>query len=81
LRQLFGQHPLSTPHEPIGFTVDIAVTAVEAKHDSQSMAQVKAVLRVANCEAYAGDGDHTNADAMTCTSGPSARTGAKNELN
>lgn len=81
LRQLFGQHPLSTPDGPIGFTVDIGVTAVEAKHDSQSTAQVEAVLRVANCEKFSGDGDPTNANTTYCTSGPSAWSGAKNGFN
>jgi two-component system, cell cycle response regulator len=81
LRRLFGQHPLSTPDEPIGFTVDIGVTAVEAKHDSQSAAQVEAVLRVANCETHTSGGDRTNAVTKCCTSGPGARIGAKNGLN
>jgi diguanylate cyclase (GGDEF)-like protein len=81
LRRLFAQHPPSTPAEPIGFTVSIRVTAVDAKHDSQSTAQVEAVLRAANRGTYASDGDHANADAMACTSGPSPRIGAKNVLN
>jgi two-component system cell cycle response regulator len=81
LRRLFVQHQLSTPAEPIGFTVGIGVTAVEAKHDSQSTAQVEAVLRVASRGACGSDGDHTKVGATICTSGSGAQIGAKNELN
>jgi two-component system cell cycle response regulator len=48
LRELFTMHLLTTLAEPIGFTVSIGVTAVDAKHDAQSTAQINAVLCEAN---------------------------------
>jgi two-component system cell cycle response regulator len=48
LRALFAMHPFSTPAEPIGFTVSIAVTAVSGKHDADSTAQIEALLRAAS---------------------------------
>jgi two-component system, cell cycle response regulator len=48
LRELFTMHLLTTPAEPIGFTVSIAVTAVDAKYDVQSTAQIDALLYEAN---------------------------------
>jgi two-component system, cell cycle response regulator len=48
LRQLFTTHLLTTPADPIGFTVSIGVTAVDAKHDVQSAAKIDAVLHEAN---------------------------------
>jgi diguanylate cyclase (GGDEF)-like protein len=47
LRALFALHSLSTPNEPIGFTVSIEVTAVEGKHDADSTAQLEVLLRAA----------------------------------
>jgi two-component system cell cycle response regulator len=82
LRMLFAPHPLSTPAEPIGFTVRIEVTAVEARQDEQSAAQIEAVLRAAVRDTYANkrlDGDQANADTMTCTS--ESPIGGKNGLN
>jgi diguanylate cyclase (GGDEF)-like protein len=83
LRQLFALHPLSTPAEPIGFTVSIGVTAVDAAHDTQSAAQIEAVLCAADRRRHANRrfGDQTTADAPACTGGPSARLGGKNGLN
>jgi len=54
LRQLFAQHPLSTPAEPIGFTVNIEVTALAANHDADSAARIDSLLRAANGGAHAG---------------------------
>jgi two-component system cell cycle response regulator len=48
LRALFTMHLLTTPAEPIGFTVSIGVTAVDAKYDAESKAQIDAVLCEAN---------------------------------
>jgi two-component system cell cycle response regulator len=82
LRQLFAQQPLSTAAEPIGFTVSVGVTAVDAKHDAQSTAKIEAVLRAANRATCAGArlGDQPDAGAMAGTTG-SARTGGKSGLN
>jgi two-component system, cell cycle response regulator len=83
LRQLFAPHPMSTPAEPIGFTVSIGVTAVEAKCDPQSAEQIQAVLRAAARETYANkclDGDQA-AGTVTCTSEPTAPIGGKYGLN
>jgi two-component system cell cycle response regulator len=84
LRQLFKLHPQSAPDEPVGFTVSIEVTAVEAGHDAESAAQVQAVLRAAVRETYANgrlDGDQASADTMACAGEPGAPIGGKNELN
>jgi diguanylate cyclase (GGDEF)-like protein len=84
LRRLFAQRPLSSPADPIGFTVSIGVTAVDAKHDAQSTAQIEAVLRAANRGTCAGarlDGDQPDADAMAGTTGLGARIGGKSGLN
>jgi diguanylate cyclase (GGDEF)-like protein len=83
LRQLFKLHPQSAPDEPLGFTVSIEVTAVEAGHDAASTAQVQAVLRAAVRETYAGrlDGGQARADTMACTSQPGVPIGGKNGLN
>ena len=45
LRQQFASHPLATPMGPIGFTASIAVTAIDAKRDSNSAMQIQALLR------------------------------------
>jgi two-component system cell cycle response regulator len=84
LRQLFAVHQLSTPAEPIGFTVSIGVTAVDAKHDARSTAQIEAVLHAADRRTHANkglDGDQANVDTLACTSGSHAQTGGKNGLN
>lgn len=83
LRQLFALHPLSTPAEPIGFTVSIGVTAVDAAHDTESAAQIEAVLCSADRRRHANRqlGDQAWADTAACTGGPSARPGGKNGLN
>jgi diguanylate cyclase (GGDEF)-like protein len=84
LRQLFALHPWSTPAEPIGFTVNVGVTAVDAEHDAHSTAQIEAVLCAADRGRQANrplDGEQTAADAATHTEGPSARSGGRNGLN
>jgi two-component system cell cycle response regulator len=83
LRQLFALHPLSTLAEPIGFTVSIGVTAVDAAHDTQCAAQIEAVLCAADRRRQATKllGEQTRIDAPDCIGGPSARLGGKNGLN
>jgi two-component system cell cycle response regulator len=84
LRRLFALHPLSTPAEPIGFTVSIGVTAADAKHDAASTAQIEAVLCAAGRGKDANeqlDGDQARADTPACTGGPSGRLGGNNGLN
>jgi two-component system, cell cycle response regulator len=84
LRQLFALHPLSTPAEPIGFTVSVGVTAVDAEHDAESTAQIDAVLCAADRGRHANgqlDGAQARADTPACTGGPSARLGGKHGLN
>jgi two-component system, cell cycle response regulator len=49
LRALFAVHPLSTPAEPMGFTISVEVTAVNGKHDADSAVQIETLLRTANC--------------------------------
>jgi diguanylate cyclase (GGDEF)-like protein len=49
LRARFAVHPLSTPAEPMGFTVSVEVTAMNGKHDVDSTVQIEALLRTANC--------------------------------
>ena len=48
LRQQFALHPLATPAGPIAFTSTIAVTAIDAKHDADSILQVHALLCAAD---------------------------------
>ena len=84
LRRLFALHPLSTPAEPIGFTVRIEVTEVETRRAARSAAQIEVVLRAAVRDTYANkrlDGDQANAGTMACTSEPGAPIGGKNGLN
>jgi two-component system cell cycle response regulator len=84
LRQLFALHPLSTPAEPLGFTVSIGVTAVDAGHDAQSPAQIEAVLCAADRGKHAHGqlhGNQARADKPARTGGPGARVGGKNGLN
>jgi len=74
----------ATQADPIGFTVSIEVTAVEAKHDAQSADQIRALLRAAVRETYANkrlDGDQDDVGAMVCASGPGAPIGGQNGLN
>ena len=83
-RRLFELHPLSTPAEPIGFTVSIEVTAVDAKHDAESTAQVEAVLCAADRGTHANkqSGDNqARVDTPSCAGGPGTRLGGKNGLN
>jgi diguanylate cyclase (GGDEF)-like protein len=49
LRARFNVHPLSTPDMPMGFTVSVEVTAVNAKHDADSSMEIEALLRSASC--------------------------------
>jgi two-component system cell cycle response regulator len=79
LRQLFKLHPQSAPDEPVGFTVSIEVTAVEAGHDAESAAQVQAVLRAAVRETYSNK--RLESDQAAGASEPSAPIGGKNGLN
>jgi two-component system cell cycle response regulator len=84
LRQLFALHPFSTPAEPIGFTVSIGVTAVEAKHDARSADQIRALLAASVRETYANkrlDGAQDDVTALVCARGPGAPIGGKNGLN
>lgn len=68
LRALFAVHPLSTPAEPMGFTVSVEVTAVNGKHDADSTGQIEALLRSANCRTTGnpelGDGQ-SSCDSLT----------------
>jgi two-component system cell cycle response regulator len=75
LRRLFAVNPRSTPAEPLGFTVSIGVTAVDAKHDTESAAKIEAVLRAADRGRYADAG--TLADMR----GIGAQIGGKSGLN
>jgi diguanylate cyclase (GGDEF)-like protein len=49
LRALFVLHPLSTPIEPIGFTVSIEMTALQGKHDADGAARLDALMRSVDC--------------------------------
>lgn len=51
LRALFVLHPLSTPLEPVGFTVCIDVTAFQGKYDDDSAARLDVLMRSADCGA------------------------------
>jgi diguanylate cyclase (GGDEF)-like protein len=75
LRKLFALHPLSTPSEPIGFTVIIGVTAIEAKHGIDGSSQIAALLRDAN-RAVNADADTLPAPARSI-----AHSGGTNGLN
>jgi diguanylate cyclase (GGDEF)-like protein len=83
LRPLFAQHLVPTAAVPIGFTVRIGVTAVDATHNVQSAAQIAAVLRAAD-RGTRGDeqlGAQAGADTLTYRSGSPAKNGGKNGLN
>jgi two-component system cell cycle response regulator len=84
LRLLFAPHPLSTPADPVGFTVSIETTvAVEAKCDSQSEQRIQAVLRSAVRKFYTNERfDSDPADlAETFAIEPAAPDGGKHGLN
>jgi two-component system, cell cycle response regulator len=83
LRQLFEVYPLSTPAGPLGLCVRIGVTAVDAKHDAQSLAQIEAVLRAADLGTHANErlSDQANSNTLACTGGPRAHIGGKNGHN
>jgi two-component system cell cycle response regulator len=78
---LFALHPLSTPAEPIGFTVRVEVTAVNGKHGADSAAQIDALLRRANGQAnnnlQLGDPPSTS-DSLTSAR---VRGNGRNSLN
>jgi two-component system cell cycle response regulator len=69
LRRLFAAQPLCTPADPIGFTVRIGVTTVEAKNDPDGARRIDALLHAA------GKGPSAYLGASL------ARPGRKNELN
>jgi two-component system, cell cycle response regulator len=75
LRTLFAVHPLSTPAEPMGFTVSLEITAVNAKHDADSIVQIEALLRTASCRT---DGNLRLGDAQS-NSGPLESAGARGD--
>jgi diguanylate cyclase (GGDEF)-like protein len=84
LRALFALHPLSTPDEPIGFTVSIEVTAVEGKHDADSAAAIETLLRAAQFGSYTSGrpiDEHGNRDTMADAMESGARRGGRNRLN
>jgi diguanylate cyclase (GGDEF)-like protein len=73
LRALFAVHPLSTPAEPMGFTVSVDVTAVNGKHDADSTVQIEALLRTANCRSNGSepvDGVQSNSDTTISAGAP-----------
>jgi two-component system cell cycle response regulator len=74
LHRLFAAQTLSTPDGPLGLTVCIGVTAVDAKHDVESAAKIEAVLRAADRGTYV---DATPVDM----SGFGAWTGGTSGLN
>jgi len=47
LDRLFAVHPLSTPADPVGFTVTVDVTAVETKHDVDCTYRIESLVRAA----------------------------------
>jgi diguanylate cyclase (GGDEF)-like protein len=84
LRALFALHPLSTPLEPIGFTVSIDVTALEGQHDDDSAARLDALMRSANCGADIQPisvASHANPDTIPEAMGSDLPGRGKNELN
>jgi two-component system cell cycle response regulator len=70
LRQLFAAQPLCTSADPIGFTVRIGVTTVEARNDPDGTRRIDALLRAA------GKGVRAERD-LDSHAGP----GGKNEIN
>jgi diguanylate cyclase (GGDEF)-like protein len=80
----FAQHPLSTPAEPIGFTVNIDVTALAANHDADSAARIESLLRSASGGAYPNlqlDPEQAGADALGGTNGSNVLTPQNSGLN
>jgi two-component system, cell cycle response regulator len=59
LRALFAVHPLSTPTDPVGFTVTVEVASVDGKRNAHGAAQIHALLRTATC------GEHGRVSAMS----------------
>jgi diguanylate cyclase (GGDEF)-like protein len=84
LERLFEMHPLSTPADPIGFTVRIGVTSMEAQHDSDSVRRLDALLRKATDRCRTNqqlDGEQSTADLRSYMSARDAPSGGKNEIN
>jgi two-component system cell cycle response regulator len=81
LRARFAVHPLSSPVEPIGFTISVEVTAVDGKHDADGAVQINALLRTANCGSN-GDARRSDTQLNSDTSTSAEATGGgRNDLN
>ena len=90
LRRLFVTQPLCTTADPIGFTVRVGVTTVEAKSDPDGARRIEALLRAAG-KGNRGDrgldadrrldADESTADLSAYLDASRAGPGGKNELN
>jgi two-component system, cell cycle response regulator len=84
LRRLFVAQPLCTPADPIGFTVRIGVTTVEARNDPDGARRIDALLRAAGKGIRADRGlyeDQSTADISAYLGASRAGPGGKNEIN
>jgi diguanylate cyclase (GGDEF)-like protein len=84
LRGLFSEHPLSALIEALGVRVRIEVTSVDARHNTQSTAQIDAVMRgaVRGIRPSAGFGEvRPESDAVRYGKVISDPLRGKNELN
>jgi two-component system, cell cycle response regulator len=84
LRRLFVTQPLCTTADPIGFTVRIGVTTVEAKSDPDGARRIEALLRAAgkgNRADRGFDADQSTADLPAYFDASRAGPGGKNEIN
>ena len=84
LKQLFEMHPLSTPADPIGFTVRIGVTSMEAKYGSDNTQKLDALLRKAAGMVSAGTltgGERSTAHMNDYIEVLNAPRGGKDRIN
>ena len=84
LRASFALDPLSTPAEPIGFTVSIEVTTLEGTDTSNGAARIDALLRSANCRSYTRPppaGEPTYVEPTNRARGSNVRPRGRNGLN
>ena len=84
LRALFALDSLSTPAEPVGFTVSIEVTALEGTDNSNGTARIDALLRSANCRTHTKPAPATQPTSVEPTNrapGSNLRSRGRNGLN
>jgi diguanylate cyclase (GGDEF)-like protein len=79
LRQAYGGSPVMTDAGPVGFTVSVGVTAVEAAHEIENVSRIEQLLRAADRSLYASKSLGGNGVGAASAARLSNAKGVRNE--